>query len=111
MKKTILVTSLLISINLFGADKLTCESIFKDAIHNFYLENSCSFDKHLSSNIRKKFKQEDCEKLFSEDEMKQLNSEVLGSSYQKMNKIGKDTFCKNNKNIYDEQSKKYTLSK
>ncbi len=30
--------------------------------------------------------------------MKKLNSEVLGASYQKMKKAGRDNFCKINQN-------------
>ncbi len=37
--------------------------------------------------------------------MKKLNSEVLGDSYQKMKKVGRDDFCKNSKIKYDELSK------
>lgn len=94
--------SLLIGINLYGADKVKCEELFRSAIYNFYLENSCKFDKHISSAIRKEFGNQNCTKLFIDEDLKQLNSEVLGDSYQKMNKIGRDNFCKNSKIKYDE---------
>lgn len=107
MKKMILIMWLLVGINLYGADKTKCEKLFRSAIHNFYLENSCKFDKHISSAIRKEFGNQNCTKLFSDDDMKKLNSEVLGDSYRKMNKVGKDDFCKNNKLKYDELQKVY----
>ncbi len=107
MMKIILAMSILVSINLYGADKAKCEELFRSAISNFYLENSCKFDKHVSSSIRKEFGNRDCTRLFSDDDMKKLNSEVLGESYQKMNKIGKDDFCNSNKITYDELAKKY----
>jgi len=102
MKKIVLGISILVSINLYGADKAKCEELFKSAIFNFYLENSCRFDKHISSAIRKEFGNKDCTKMFSDDDMKKLNSEVLGDSYQKMKKVGRDDFCKSNKAKYDE---------
>ena len=94
-------------INLYGADKAKCEALFRSAIHNFYLENSCKFDKHISAAVRKEFENQNCTKLFTDDDMKRLNSEVLGNSYQKMNKIGRNDFCKNNKVKYDELEKVY----
>jgi len=102
MKKMILVISILFSINLYGADKAKCEELFRSAIFNFYLENSCKFDKHISSAIRKEFGNQNCTEMFSDDDMKKLNSEVLGDSYQKMKKVGRDNFCKSNKAKYDE---------
>ena len=102
MKKTTLVMCFLFGINLYGADKAKCEELFRSAIFNFYLENSCKFDKHISSAIRKEFSNQNCTEMFSDDDMKKLNSEVLGDSYQKMKKIGRDKFCKNNKVKYDE---------
>jgi len=105
MKKIILLISILASIHLYGADKVKCEELFKSAISNFYLENSCKFDKHLSAAIRKKFENQNCTKLFSDDDMKKLNSEVLGESYQSMKKVGRDNFCKSNKVTYDALSK------
>jgi len=107
MNKTILIISLLAGINLYGEDQAKCEALFRSAIHNFYLENSCKFDKHISAAIRKEFENQNCTKLFTDDDMKRLNSEVLGNSYQKMNKIGRDDFCKNNKVKYDELEKVY----
>ncbi len=107
MKKIILITCLLFGINLYGADKAKCEELFRSAISNFYLENSCKFDKHLSSAIRKKFENQNCTKLFSDADMKQLNSEVLGESYQRMKKVGRDNFCKSTKAKYNEQSKNF----
>ncbi len=101
MKKIVLGISILVSINLYGADKAKCEELFKSAIFNFYLENSCKFDKHLSAAIRKKFENQNCTEMFSDDDMKKLNSEVLGDSYQKMKKVGRDDFCKSNKAKYD----------
>ena len=102
MKKTILMIWMLISVNLYGANKAECEELFKGAIYNFYLENSCKYNKHLSSSMRKEFGNKGCEKLFSDEDMKKLNSEVLGDSYKKMKKVGRDDFCKNNKIRYDE---------
>ena len=102
MKKIILVIFILFGINLYGADKAKCKELFKSAISNFYLENSCKFDKHLSAAIRKEFENQNCTKMFSDDDMKKLNSEVLGDSYQRMKKVGRDDFCKNNKVKYDE---------
>jgi len=102
MKKIILIIFLLLSINLPGADKAKCEELFRNAIFNFYLENSCKFDKHVSSAIRKEFGHQNCTEMFSDADMKKLNSEVLGESYQKMKKVGRDDFCKNNKAKYDE---------
>jgi len=83
MKKIFLLICVLLSVNVYAADKTKCEKMFKSVIYNFYLENSCKFDKHLSSTMRKKFKDKGCEELFSDTDMKKLNSEVLGSSYQK----------------------------
>ncbi len=107
MKKIFLVIWLLIGINLYGADKAECEELFRGAIYNFYLENSCKVDKHISSAIRKKFENKNCTKMFTDDDMKKLNSEVLGDSYKKMNKMGRDNFCKSNKAKYDELQKIY----
>ncbi len=101
MKKIALIISILISANLYALDRVECEELFKSAIANFYLENSCKFDKHLSSTIRKEFENQNCSEMFSDDDMKQLNSEVLGSSYKEMNDIGREDFCKNSKVIYD----------
>ncbi|RLA73686.1 MAG: hypothetical protein DRG78_22140 [Epsilonproteobacteria bacterium] len=101
MKKIILMVSILFSINLYGTDKTQCEELFRSAIFNFYLENSCKFDKHVSSAMRKKFGDKNCTELFSSDDMKRLNSEVLGDSYTNMNEVGRDKFCKNNKLSYD----------
>lgn len=95
------------SISLYAADKTKCEDLFKNAIYNFYLENSCKFDKHISSKIRKEFGNQDSTKLFTVQDMKDLNNQVLGDSYKKMNEVGRDTFCKNNKSKYDELEKKY----
>ena len=102
MKKIVLVIFILFSINLYGADKAKCEELFRSAIFNFYLENSCKFDKHISSAIRKEFGNQNCTEMFSDADMKKLNSEVLGDSYQKMKKVGRDDFCKSNKVKYDE---------
>ena len=107
MKKMILAVSMLVSINLYGADKAECEELFRSAIYNFYLENSCKFDKHVSSAIRKEFGNKNCPELFSDDDMKSLNSEVLSDSYKKMKNVGRDEFCKNNKTKYDELGKIY----
>ena len=70
MKKIFLLTFLLLSINVYGADKAKCEELFRGAIYNFYLENSCKFEKHLSSTIRQKFKDQGCEEMFSDEDMK-----------------------------------------
>ena len=102
MKKIVLVLFILLGINLHAADKAKCEELFRGAIFNFYLENSCKFDKHISSSIRKEFGNQGCTEMFSDEDMKNLNSEVLGKSYQKMKKVGRDDFCKNNKMKYDE---------
>ena len=110
MKKIVLGIFILFSINLYGADKAKCEELFRSAIFNFYLENSCKFDKHISSAIRKEFGNQNCPEMFSDDDMKKLNSEVLGDSYQKMKKVGRDTFCKSNKVKYDELQKVYLKS-
>ena len=107
MKKIVLVMCLLVGINLYGADKAKCEELFKGAISNFYLENSCKFDKHLSAAIRKEFENQNCTKMFSDNDMKKLNSEVLGDSYQRMKKVGRDDFCKRNRVKYDELSTIY----
>ena len=93
---------MLFSINLYGTDKTKCEVLFKRAIHNFYLENTCKFNEHVSSSLRKKFEKQNCTSLFSDSDMKSLNNEVLGNSYQSMNKVGKDKFCKDNKAKYNE---------
>jgi len=103
----ILAILTLVSVNLYGADKVKCEELFRGAIYNFYLENSCKFNKHLSSSIQKKFENKNCSKLFSDDDMKSLNSEVLGDSYRKMKKIGRDEFCKSNKVKYEELGEIY----
>ena len=105
MKKIVLGISILFSINLYAADKAKCEELFRSAIFNFYLENSCKFDKHMASALRKEFGSQNCTEMFSDEDMKKLNSEVLGASYQKMQKVGKDNFCKNNKLKYDELSR------
>lgn len=102
MQKMFLVIFFLVNINLYGADKAKCEKLFRSAIHNFYLENSCKYDKHISTAIRKVFEEQDCTRLFTDDDMKRLNNAVLGDSYQKMSKIGRDEFCKINKDKYDE---------
>jgi len=102
MKKIVLGIFILFSINLYAVDKAKCEELFRSAIFNFYLENSCKFDKHISSAIRKEFGNQNCTELFNDDDMKKLNSEVLGDSYQKMKKVGRDDFCKSNKAKYDE---------
>ena len=104
MKKIILIVGLLVSINLYATDKAECEELFRGAIYNFYLENSCKFNEHLSSVLRKEFGDKNCPKLFSDSDMKRLNSEVLGSSYQKMKKIGKAKFCENEKLEYYKKS-------
>ena len=105
MKKIFLVIYILFSVNAYGADKAKCEELFKSAIYNFYLENSCKFDKHLSSTMRKKFKDQGCEELFSDADMKSLNSEVLGSSYQAMKKVGKEAFCEESRDGYEKAVK------
>jgi len=107
MKNITLAIYLLVSINLYATDKTTCEGLFRSAIQNFYLENSCKFDKHLSSAIRKDFENKGCTKLFNDDDMKRLNSEVLGSSYKRMNEVGRESFCKKSKEGYLELTKKY----
>ena len=107
MKKTILLTCLVFAGSLYAMQKTECEELFKTAIHNFYLENSCKFDKHISSAIRKEFGNQNCREIFSDADMKKLNSEVLGESYQKMKKVGRDDFCKSNKAKYDELQVKY----
>ena len=107
MKNMILLIFLLLSTNLFGVDKIKCEELFRSAIFNFYLENSCKFDKHLSSSIRKKFGRQNCTEIYTDDDMKKLNSEVLGQSYKRMKKVGKEYFCKSNKIKYEELAKKY----
>jgi hypothetical protein len=89
------------TINLYGSDKAKCEKLFKSAIYNFYLENTCKFDKHVSSSLRKEFGNQSCTNMFSDADMKSLNNEVLGDSYQSMNKVGKDKFCKNNQVEYE----------
>ena len=106
MKKIIIAIWLLVVVNLYGVSKSECENLFRSAINNFYLENSCKFDKHVSSAIRKEFGNKDCTKLFTDDDMKKFNSEVLGDSYKKMNEVGRDSFCKNSKTKYDELEKK-----
>lgn len=107
MKKITLMILLLLGINLYATDKVKCEELFKSAIYNFYLENSCKYDKHLSSAIRKAFGDQNCTKRFSEDEMKRLNSEVLGDSYKGMKSVGRDEFCKSSRAHYDELEKTY----
>ena len=39
--------------------------------------------------------------------MKRVTNKVLGDTYQKMNKIGRDKFCADNKVKYDELEKEY----
>ncbi len=102
MKKIILAIGILTSINIYGADKAECEELFRSAIYNFYLENSCKLNKHLSSAIRNKFGDKNCPELFTKEDMKNLNSEVLGNTYRKMNEVGRDKFCQNNRAKYDE---------
>ena len=99
--------SLLLSINLYAVDRENCEELFKSAIYNFYLENSCKFNSHLSSSIRKEFGDRNCATLFSDSDLKELNNNVLGSSYQLMNKMGKKEFCKKSKSQYDILGNKY----
>jgi len=70
-------------------------------------ENSCKFDKHVSSSLRKEFGDKGCSSLFSDADMKRLNNEVLGSSYKSKNKVGNDKFCKNNKAEYDKLGNLY----
>ena len=107
MKKIVIVISLLLGMNLYAADKAKCEELFRSAIFNFYLENSCKFDKHISSAVRKEFANQGCTEMFSDEDIKKLNSEVLGESYQKMKKVGRDNFCKNHKVKYDELQATY----
>ncbi len=107
MYKGILVIWVLLGVNLYGADKAKCEALFKSAIYNFYIENSCNYDRHLSTTIRKKFEDQNCAKIFTEDDIKKINNEVLGNSYKEMNKVGRDNFCKENKIKYDELEKVY----
>ncbi len=107
MKKTVLIIYILSGINLFATDKAECEELFKSAIANFYLENTCKFNKHLSSSIRKEFEKKNCTKQFTDNDMKKLNSEVLGNSYKTMNSIGRDKFCKDTKIKYDALVKTY----
>jgi len=105
VKETVLIVGLLTSINLYGVDRAECETLFKSAIENFYLENSCKFDKHVSASLRKEFGNKNCPELFSDVDMKSLNSEVLGQSYQNMKKIGRDEFCRVYRAKYDELAK------
>jgi len=105
IKNRVLIVALLTSINLHGVDRVECETLFKSAIENFYLENSCKFDKHIAASLRKEFGNKNCPKLFNDADMKSLNSEVLGKSYQNMKKIGRDEFCKVNRARYDALAK------
>ena len=107
VKETVLIVGLLTSINLYGVDRAECETLFKRAIQNFYLENSCKFDKHIAASLRIEFEEKNCPELFNDVDMKSLNSEVLGKSYQNMKKIGRDKFCKVNRVIYDELENLY----
>ena len=107
MYKGILVIWVLLGVNLYGANKAECEVLFKSAVYNFYIENSCKYNRHLSTTIRRKFENLNCAKIFTEDDIKKINNEVLGSSYKKMNKVGRDNFCKENKIKYDELEKIY----
>ena len=107
MRCITLIMGLLMSINLHATERVECEELFKGAIYNFYLENSCKFDKHISSAVRKEFENKNCTKLFSDDDMKKLNSEVLGDSYKKMKEIGRDEFCRKNRAPYDSLEKSY----
>ena len=106
-KNRILIVALLTSINLYGVDRAECETLFKSAIENFYLENSCKFDKHVAASLRREFGEKNCTELFSDANMKSLNSEVLGRSYQNMKKIGRDEFCRVNRAKYDEFKELY----
>jgi len=110
MKKIILVMWILVGINLYGVDKAECEKLFRSAIANFYLENTCKYDKHISAAVRQVFENKNCTKIFNDDAMKRLNSEVLGESYKRMNKIGRDDSCKSHKVKYDELEKVYLQS-
>ncbi len=110
MKKMILAISILIGINLYAADKVICEELFKGAISSFYLENSCKYNEYLSSTMRNDFGYKGCKKLFSTEDMKDLNNEILGDSYQKMKKVGKNNFCKSNKAKYYELVENYTTN-
>jgi len=101
MNKTVLIMFLLLGINLNATERVKCEELFKGAIYNFYLENSCKFNKHVSSALRKEFEKQNCTKMFSDENMKKLNSKVLGESYTAMNEMGRDDFCKSNKTAYD----------
>lgn len=101
MRKITLVIFLLLNTNIYALDRVGCEELFKKAIFNFYLENSCKFDKHMSSVVRKEFETQNCTKMFSDEDMKKLNSEVLGDSYHKMKKIGRDNFCESNRARYE----------
>ncbi len=107
MRILILVISILFNTNIYASDKEKCEQLFKSAIHNFYLENTCKFNQHVSSSLRKEFGNQNCTSLFSDADMKNLNNEVLGNSYQSMNKVGKDKFCEDNKAQYDELGSLY----
>jgi hypothetical protein len=107
VKETVLMVGLLTSINLHGVDRAECETLFKHAIQNFYLENSCKFDKHIAASLRREFGEKNCPELFSDADMKSLNSKVLGESYQNMKKIGRDKFCRVNRAKYDELGNLY----
>ena len=101
-KKLILVIISVFSISLFGADKAECEKLFSSATYNFYLENSCGFDGYNSVAVRKVFGDKGCPSIFDDADMKRVTNKVLGDTYQKMNKIGRDKFCADNKVKYND---------
>ncbi len=107
MKKLVLVIISVLSINLYAVDKNECKKLFSSATYNFYLENSCGFDGHNSVSVRKVFGNKNCPSIFDDADMKRVTNKVLGDTYQKMNKIGRDKFCADNKVKYDELEKEY----
>ncbi len=102
MKSLFLSIFLFFSSSSFAIDKAECESLFSSATYNFYLENSCGFEGHKSVKVRKIFGDKSCPSMFDAAAMKRVTNKVLGDTYQKMNKIGRDEFCADNKAKYDD---------
>ena len=98
---------LILSINIHATDKAECEKLFTSATYNFYLENACKYEKNVSVPITKVFEGKNCLEVFTQEDMKRVTNDVLGKSYNTMNKEGRESFCQSNKAKYAELLKVY----
>ena len=108
MKDLTLIILFILNVNLYATDKVKCEDLFSSATYSFYLENTCKFDGHNSVSYRKEFGDKGCPGIFDDSDIKRVTNKILGETYQKMNKIGRDKFCYDNKIIYNKTKKDFT---